>query len=48
MKQFDSKKVAFFLKQVPIWKELSEQTIYTIAHDIAKFREFHEGETICH
>ena len=27
---------------------LSEQTMYTIANDIAEFKEFEDGETIVH
>ncbi len=28
--------------------QLSEQTLYTIANDMAEFKEFEDGETIVH
>lgn len=34
------------LDKVPQFSELSEQTLFTIAHDIAQFKEYRDGETI--
>ena len=47
-KQFQSNIVADMLDKVPAMSELSEQTLFTIAHDIAKFRSYSEGEIIIH
>lgn len=46
MKRFSANLIADILDEVPTFSELSEQTIFTIAHDIAKFREYKDGETI--
>lgn len=48
MKLFHSNLVADLLDKVPGFSELSEQTLFTIAHDIAKFKEFTDGEVIVH
>jgi hypothetical protein len=48
MKLFHSNLVADLLDKVPGFSELSEQTLFTIAHDIAKFKEFSDGEVIVH
>ena len=46
MKKNTSNKVVDLLDNNENFKILSEQTRYTIAHDIAKFREYKPGETI--
>lgn len=46
MKRFSSNLIADLLNQAPILQDLSEQTLFTIAHDIAQFREYRAGETI--
>jgi len=48
MKRFSSNLIADMLDEAPSLSELSEQTLFTIAHDIAKFREYKDGETIVH
>lgn len=39
--------IAEILDRVPAMTQLSEQTLYTIAHDIAQFREYTQDEVIC-
>jgi hypothetical protein len=46
MKRFSSNLIADMLDEAPSMSELSEQTLFTIAHDIAKFREYKDGEVI--
>lgn len=46
MKRFKSNLIADMLDKVPQLSELSEQSLFTIAHDIAKFREYRNEETI--
>ena len=46
MKRFHSNLIADMLDKVPQFSELSEQTLFTIAHDIAQFKEYRDGETI--
>lgn len=46
MKKFHSNLISDMLDKIPQLTELSEQTLFTIAHDIAKFREYHDGEVI--
>jgi len=46
MKRFSSNLIADILNEVPCLNELSEQTLFTIAHDIARFREYKDGEMI--
>jgi hypothetical protein len=48
MKLFHSNLVADLLDKVPGFTELSEQTLFTIAHDIAKFKEYSDGDVIVH
>lgn len=48
MKKFSSNLIADILDEAPSLSELSEQTLFTIAHDIARFREYKEGEVIVH
>ena len=36
------------LKTAPGMAKMSEQTLYTIAHDMAEFKEFDDGEVIVH
>ena len=43
MKRFSSNLIADMLDEAPSLSELSEQTLFTIAHDIARFREYREG-----
>ena len=38
--------VSKMLMESPGLQGISEQTMYTIAHDIARFREFQDGEVI--
>ena len=46
MKRFHSNIIADMIDKSSSFCELSEQTIFTIAHDIAKLKEFREGEVI--
>lgn len=46
MKRFSSNIIADLLDQAPFLQDLSEQTLFTIAHDIAQFREYRHGELI--
>ena len=48
MKRFSSNLIADMLDEAPSLSELSEQTLFTIAHDIARFREYKEGQIIVH
>lgn len=34
------------LRKSPHLAKLSEQTLFTIAHDMAEFKEYDDGETI--
>lgn len=48
MRQFSANIVADIIDKAPYLSEMSEQSIFTIAHDIAQFREFKDNETIVH
>lgn len=48
MKRFSSNMIADMLDEAPSLSELSEQALFTIAHDIARFREYKDGEIIVH
>jgi CRP-like cAMP-binding protein len=48
MKKFSSNLVADILDEAPHLSELSEQALFTIAHDIARFREYRDGDIIIH
>jgi hypothetical protein len=47
MKQFKSHIVHDLLKKCPAFNMVTEQTLYTIACDIAEFREYQPGDVIC-
>ena len=36
------------LRKSPYLGRMSEQTLFTIAYDIAEFKEYEDGETIIH
>jgi hypothetical protein len=46
MKRFSSNLIADMLDKDQYLTQLSEQTLFTIAHDIARLREYQEGEVI--
>ena len=46
MRRFQYNLVADLIDRAPQLCELSEQTIFTIAHDIVEFKDFREGEVI--
>jgi hypothetical protein len=46
MKKFKSNIVADMLQQTNGFSQMSEQTLFTIAHDIAVFKEFGPKEMI--
>jgi hypothetical protein len=46
MKKFSSNLIADMLDKDQYLTQLSEQTLFTIAHDIAKLREYQDGEVI--
>ena len=47
MKQFKSNLVTSLLEKCPAFKNVTEQTLYTIACDVAEFREYQPGDVIC-
>lgn len=48
MKRGMQKDVVALLHNNPTMKKLSEQTLFSIAYDMAEFKEYEEGETIVH
>ena len=46
-RRFKSNLIVEMLDRVPTMTQLSEQTLYTIAHDIAQVREYAQDEVIC-
>ena len=46
MKKNVSNRIVEFLNMNEAFKKVSEQTIYTIAHDIAKFKEYQVDDVI--
>ena len=46
MKGYQSNLVAEILQKCPQFRVMSEQTLFTIANDIAEFKEFQPGEII--
>jgi hypothetical protein len=48
MKKGMQKDVVAQLQNNPKIKRLSEQTLFSIAHDMAVLKEYAEGETIVH
>jgi len=46
MKKFSSNIIADILDKDQYLTQLSEQTLFTIAHDIGRLREYQNGEVI--
>ncbi len=46
MKQYKQRLVAQMIKQCPCFSKITEQTLYTLACDVATFKEYAAGETI--
>lgn len=46
MKQFKQSLVSQMIKNCPCFSKITEQTLFTLACDVATFKEYAPGETI--